>query len=142
MLNLINASKTKNSFTLTKLVTKQIFDLTMHVFTTVSTFLLKQYCYWAGFKRKEKGNKPIVFWASYYGENAFYGCRILCWFNVWQGIALLSRAFERNLFITYPCERPFITESSLGSMKRSQTSYNSYLHNTDNSVMQYVGSLV
>ena len=62
--------------------------------------------------------------------------------NVWQGIALLSPAFERNLIITYPCARPFITESSLGSMKRFQTSYNSYLHSTDISVMQYVGSLV
>ena len=146
MLNLVNASKTKNSFNLNKLVTYQIFDQTMHVFTTVSTFLLKQYCYWAGFKRKEKGNKPIVFWASYYGENAFYGCRILCWFNVWQGIALLSPAFERNTFITYPYECPFITGSSLASSTwRFQTSYNSCLHNTDNSVqsvMQYVGSLV
>ena len=101
MLNLINASKTKNSFILTNFLTKQIFDLIMHVFTTVSTFLLKQYCYWAGFKRTEKGNKPIVFWASYYGENAFFGCRILCWFKLLAGnrasIASFCKKFNHNL---------------------------------------------
>ena len=47
----------------------------------------------------------------------FPSCRILCWFTVWQGIALLSPDFERNTFLTSPCERPFITDSSLGSIQ-------------------------
>ena len=47
----------------------------------------------------------------------FPSCRILCWFTVWQGIALLSPDFERNTFLTSPFERPFITDSSLGSIQ-------------------------
>ena len=34
--------------------------------------------------------------ASYHTENAFASRRILCWFTVWQGIALLSPADVLN----------------------------------------------
>ena len=45
----------------------------------------------AGFNVKIKEYRSYSV-TSYQGENAFASCRILCWFTVWQGIALLSPA--------------------------------------------------
>ena len=55
--------------------------------------------------------------------------------------SISSSCFERNTFITCSYEPPFIRDSSLGSMQRFQTSYNSHLHNTDNSLMRTPGSV-
>ena len=45
----------------------------------------------AGFNVKIKEYQSYSV-TSYQRENAFASCRMLCWFTVWQGIALLSPA--------------------------------------------------
>ena len=47
----------------------------------------------AGFNEKIKEYQSYSV-TSYHRENAFASCRILCWFTVWQGIALLSPAHD------------------------------------------------
>ena len=62
----------ETSFILTKLATKHMFDVSLHVFTTISNF-------WSSnvvnlVSRKDEGIKPIVFGAFSCRESALKSC--------------------------------------------------------------------
>ena len=62
----------ETSFILTELATKHMFDVSLHVFTTISNF------WWSNVvnlvSRKDEGIKPIVFGAFSCRESAFKSC--------------------------------------------------------------------